>query len=114
MAKRLYSIEGKVIKVVDGDTLHIDLYLFPNLTMDTVKFRLEGINAEELKTKTPRAIKAKEVLTQLVFGREVIVEFTNTKSFDRFVGKVFLKKKNYEIDVCKYMLDTALVDEYTK
>ena len=112
--KRIYSIESKVTKIVDGDTIQVDMYVFPNLTYSNIRVRLEGINAEELKSKSERAYQAKQALEALLLNKNVIVEFNGLQSFNRYIGKVYLESDVGEVDVGKYLLDNKLVDVYVK
>jgi endonuclease YncB( thermonuclease family) len=110
--KRIYSPECKVTKVIDGDTIQVDMYLFPNLTYSNIRVRLDGINAEELKSKSERAYQAKQALEALILDKNVIVEFRGLQSFNRYIGKVYLESDVGEVDVSKYLLDNKLVDVY--
>jgi len=111
---KIYSIESKVTKIIDGDTIQVNMYVFPNLIYENIRVRLEGINAEELKSKSERAYKAKQALEALLLNKNVIVEFNGVQSFNRYIGKVYLESDVDELDVGKYLLDNKLVDVYIK
>jgi len=112
--QRIYSIESKVTKIIDGDTIQVDMYIFPNLTYSNIKVRLEGINADELKSKSERAYKAKQALEALILDKNVIVEFNGLQSFNRYIGKVYLESDIDDVDIAKYLLNNNLVDVYKK
>ncbi len=90
----LWHYRGKVVRVVDGDTLvvHLDLGL---RVYTEVSLRLAGINAPEMRqgTKEDRAAgsSARDYLaTLLPPGAEVYVRTHKDKqTFNRYVADVF-------------------------
>lgn len=77
------KIAGKVIRVSDGDTIAVlDEY------KSTYKIRFEGIDAPESKQDFGQ--KAKQSLSDLVFGKQVVVITSKVDKYGRFVGKVML------------------------
>ncbi|OHC72297.1 MAG: hypothetical protein A3H93_14440 [Rhodocyclales bacterium RIFCSPLOWO2_02_FULL_63_24] len=81
---RAETIEGRVVGVIDGDTLTI---------RDSGKVRhkvwLVGVDAPE--AKQPFGQAAKTHLTGLVFGRDVTVEWRQRDRYGRIVGKLMLQ-----------------------
>jgi len=79
---------AKVVGVADGDTVTV--------LIDCAKFempvRLSGIDAPE--KKMPFGDAAKKSLSELVFGREVIVDFEKRDKYGRLVGKVIVDGKD--------------------
>lgn len=75
------AVSGRVVGVTDGDTLIL-------LDADKArhKVRLHGIDAPE-KGQAFGA-KAKQALSDLVFGKEVIVAVTDVDRYERLVGRV--------------------------
>jgi endonuclease YncB( thermonuclease family) len=75
------TISGRVVGVTDGDTLTI---------LDTsdqqFKIRLSGIDAPE--KRQPFGNRAKESLSEMVFSKQVVVEFHKEDRYRRKVGKV--------------------------
>lgn len=78
------ELNGKVIKIVDGDTYDI---LFEDHT--TKRIRMEGIDAPE--KGMPFYKVAKDYLGKLCFGTEVRIEQTNKDRYGRTVAKTFLE-----------------------
>lgn len=76
-------IVGKVVALADGDTLTV-------LDADHVqhKIRLAGIDTPE--RKQPFGQRAKQHLSDLVFGRKVEVEAEKLDRYGRRVGKVLI------------------------
>lgn len=61
----LYTYRASLVKVVDGDTVDLDVSLGFYLTMQR-RFRLLGIDAPEMRVADPAGAQAKVALTQLI------------------------------------------------
>ncbi len=94
------AVVGKVVKVVDGDTIHV------YNSKDTYKIRLSGIDAPERGQAHGK--RAKEYLGQLVQGRQVIVIVESKDRYGRFVAKVNCNSQ----DVCAQMLKAGYAWHY--
>ena len=86
------AVVGKVVKVVDGDTLHV----YSN--KGTYKIRLSGIDAPERGQAYGK--RAKEHLEFLVAGKQVIAIVESKDRYGRYVASVKVQSK----DVCAEML----------
>lgn len=77
------TLSGKVVAVEDGDTLTV-------LTPDKqqVKVRLVEIDAPE--KDQPYGQKSKQSLSDMVFGKEVRVEWNKTDKYKRTLGRIFV------------------------
>ena len=76
------TIEGKVIKVADGDTVTI------LVNRQKHRIRLQGIDAPERKQTFGRA--SGRALSALVAGKRVRVEFDKRDRYGRIVGTVWV------------------------
>ncbi len=76
-------IHGRVVGVSDGDTVTV---IDANKTQH--KIRLSGIDAPEKAQAYGQ--KAKESLSDLVFGQKVDVEWNKQDRYGRIVGKIML------------------------
>jgi endonuclease YncB( thermonuclease family)/methylphosphotriester-DNA--protein-cysteine methyltransferase len=87
-------IEGKVIRVSDGDTIAV-------LDKDNKqhKIRFQGIDAPESKQAFGQA--SKENLSKMVFGKQVTVIWEKVDKYGRTVGKVLLDGKDVNIEQVK-------------
>jgi endonuclease YncB( thermonuclease family)/methylphosphotriester-DNA--protein-cysteine methyltransferase len=87
-------IEGKVIRVSDGDTIAV-------LDKDNKqhKIRFQGIDAPESKQAFGQA--SKENLSKMVFGKQVTVIWEKVDKYRRTVGKVLLDGKDVNIEQVK-------------
>lgn len=87
-----FGIEGKVVKVSDGDTIHV-------LTDENklIKVRLFGIDAPEKKQAYGQA--SRKYLSDLIAGKIVNVDIKSRDRYKRSIGIVYLDNKdiNYEM-----------------
>ena len=94
------AVVGKVVKVVDGDTLHI------YGDKGTYKIRLSGIDAPESGQAFGK--RAKEHLEYLVAGKQVIAIVESKDRYGRYVASVKVQSK----DVCAEMLTAGYAWHY--
>ncbi len=87
-------IEGKVVKVSDGDTITV-------LDKDNkqYKIRFQGIDAPESKQDFGQV--SKENLANMIFGRQVKVVWSKMDKYGRTVGKVLLDGRDINIEQIK-------------
>jgi len=137
------SIYGKVIRVIDGDTVRIrhaptgPLFssLLPprdappyqgKLSEHTISVRLYGVDAPETakfgNPGMPHAEDAKRAVSELVLGKIVRVKILRVDQYGRIVGRVqvrrgtFLSALNYTLplrDVSVFLGERGLVTLYT-
>jgi len=93
------TIEGKVIKVADGDTITV-----LDSNKEQHRIRLAGIDAPEKRQPFGNASRKK--LHELVAGKEVRVEFEKYDRYRRIVGKVLIGPP--DCPSCSKTLDTGL------
>ena len=93
----LADITGIVLKVVDGDTVHV---------MDEgnkrYKVRLLGIDAPELDQSY--GIESKDMLADLIMDKRVSIIYTKKDKYKRVLGQIFLD----EMDVNLAMIRSGL------
>lgn len=87
-------IEGKVVKVHDGDTVTL-------LDQNNKKMpiRLQGIDAPELKQAFGAA--AQENLSRMVLGKQVTIYWTKMDKYRRTVGTIMLDGRDMNIEQVK-------------
>lgn len=90
----MYEYKAVIVRVVDGDTVDIDIDLGFRITTRQ-RVRLAGINAPE--TSTPEGVTAKTFLAELIpVGTKVIVDSDKPGAGDkygRFLASIFLNGK---------------------
>ncbi|MCM8776060.1 MAG: DUF1016 N-terminal domain-containing protein [Candidatus Omnitrophica bacterium] len=90
-ADLLYTYEADVIRVVDGDTVWMKIYLEGHLSPPWVKekLRLRDIDAPELST--PEGKVAKQfVESQIKATERILITTTKPDKWDRYLSDVFL------------------------
>jgi micrococcal nuclease len=85
-------LPGRVVGVVDGDTIDV------KLASGMVRVRLHAIDAPE--RDQPRGATSKAALSRLVYGKEVGVEPIEQDRYDRLVARLWLG----ELDVNAEMI----------
>ncbi len=88
------TLTGKVVKVHDGDTIHV-------LQADNVreKIRLSGIDTPELGQPYGKA--ARKYLASFIAGKQVIIEWDKKDRYGRIVGKVLLDGSDINLELVK-------------
>lgn len=85
------TLTGKVVGVSDGDTITV---LDANKVQH--KIRLAGIDAPE--KKQPFGDRSKQHLSDLVFAKDVTVEWDKTDKYGRTIGKVIADGKDVNLE----------------
>jgi endonuclease YncB( thermonuclease family) len=91
--------EAKVIAVYDGDTITVR-------TDETIKIRLDGIDAPELKQPFGQA--SKQALSGLVFGQTVTIKPGKKDRYGRLLARVEIAGK----DASLTMVETGMAHWY--
>jgi endonuclease YncB( thermonuclease family) len=94
---------GNVIGVSDGDTITV-----LDKAKTQHKIRLVGIDAPE--KKQPFGQASKHSLSDMVFGKDVRVEWTKKDRYQRTLGKVLVEGK----DVCLEQVKRGMAWHYKK
>jgi len=76
-------LEGRVVGVADGDTITI-----LDNTNTQFKIRLAGIDAPE--KKQPFGNVSKKSLSDMVYGKQVTIDWNKQDRYGRMVGKVLI------------------------
>ena len=77
------EIKGKVVGVTDGDTIKV----LDDLDKGLFRIRLDKIDAPEKNQAFGQ--KSKQYLSNLVFGKQVIIRFREIDRYGRILGTVF-------------------------
>lgn len=84
-------IEGRVVKVSDGDTITV-----LDKENRQHKIRFQGIDAPESKQDFGQV--SKDNLATMIFGKEVKVVWSKTDKYGRTVGKILLDGRDINIE----------------
>lgn len=97
---------GQVIRVVDGDTVHVLLDIGFRIFRNT-KIRLAGINAPELNT--PEGPRVKKRLEELLpHNSNFIFDSLGDDKYGRDLGHILINGKS----VSNILLEEGLVKKY--
>ena len=88
------TLEGKVVKIADGDTLTILAS-----SSQQIKVRLAGIDTPE--RKQPFGNRAKQALAKLAFQKQALIEAETKDRYGRTVGVVFVDDLNVNHELVK-------------
>ncbi len=85
----LFNYRAEILKIVDGDTLWVKVYLRPAQWMKQ-KLRLRGLDC--LESKTPEGKAAKRFVEGLLAGAgSVAIHTTKPDKYDRYLADVFVR-----------------------
>ena len=106
MRAETQSLTGRVVGVHDGDSITV---LAPG--NDQLKVRLEGIDAPELKQ--PFSQQSKQALSDLVYGKAVVLRVTGKDRYRRTLAVVMVEGVNANLEMVKLGMAWRF-DKYTK
>lgn len=95
----MYQYKCKIVKVIDGDTVDIDIDLGFNVILSNQRVRLNGLDAPESRTTNPEEkprglLSKKKVEEKLAVGDWVKINTTksdnNDDKFGRTLGEFIL------------------------
>ena len=91
--------EGRVIKVIDGDTIWV------KSSNKHIKIRLSYIDAPELKQT--HGVRSKNFLTNLVLDKNVQIHATKKDRYNRHLGEVYIHTLKESVFVNAKMLKSG-------
>ena len=97
------QIKGKVIKITDGDT-----FVLLTDSKEQIKIRLHGIDAPE--KKQDYGTDSKNYLSNLVFKKDIIIEYKNRDRYGRRIGIAFME----DVNVNEKMLSEGMAWHFKK
>lgn len=96
-----HQLTGRVVAVADGDTITVlDAARHP------VKIRLSGIDAPE--KKQPYGTRARQHLSELVFGKVVEIDWQKHDRYGRIIGRVIAPEEHCAATICAMTVDAGL------
>lgn len=88
------TLYGRVVGVTDGDTVKV-----LDGSNQEHKIRLAGIDAPE--RKQPFGQRAKQHLSDLVYGKDVEVAWNKRDRYKRIVGKVIIRGRDANLEMVR-------------
>jgi micrococcal nuclease len=86
-------LTGRVIKVIDGDTIDVQLQSGP------IRIRFHGVDAPEKAQDHGR--EAAATLSRLIMGKDVQIEPFEQDRYDRLIGIIYLDKLNVNAELVR-------------
>ena len=118
----MYEYKVKVLKVIDGDTIDVDIDLGFNTTLTKKRIRLYGIDTPESRTRNKeekkRGLIAKEWLQNKIdpkhvgSSKDIILKSYEYGKYGRVIGELFIVSGSRKQSINKMMLAEGLVTEY--
>ena len=113
----MYEYKAIVVRVVDGDTVDVDIDLGFNTWLKKQRVRLVGIDAPETRTRDleekAAGMKTKEYVENFCsIGSEIILKThkDSTGKFGRILGEIY--KEGVELSLNQILLQEGLAEEY--
>lgn len=116
---RLYTFSANVLRVIDGDTLLVDVDCGFSVWIKQ-RLRLRGVDSPEINTA--RGIRAQAfVESMLAVTRSIVLATARTDKYDRYVADVYYAKKTQSAaetlenntDLNQELLDHGLAVSYS-
>lgn len=111
----LYQGPAKLVRVVDGDTIHAQFPIDnePNARVYKWKCRLAGIDADEIRTRDleekQRGLESKRCL-EAILKPDMMIQCTGLDAFGRVLVTIFIDNVN----INEYMLLNGKARIYTR
>lgn len=114
----LYNYKCKVLRVIDGDTVEVDVDLGFS-TWKKVTLRLDFIDAPEIRTKDleekAKGIEATEFLANLLLDNNpdavIYIQSNSVDDFGRSIAKIFTQEGD---NVNSILLESGFAKEWKK
>jgi len=87
----LFEYKAKVVKVVDGDTVDVEIDLGFNHKFKT-RLRLFGINTPELRgEERPKGLEAKNYVKERIYNKNIVIRTYKDKTgkYGRYLADIF-------------------------
>ena len=114
----MYQYKVSVVKVVDGDTLDVDIDLGFGMTYKKQRVRMMGIDTPESRTrdKVEKLFgkASKKHLKKLLESADSISLISHDKGkFGRILGEIYIHNDDAELNVNQKMIDDCHAVPYT-
>ena len=87
------SFSGEVVAIADGDTITV-------LTPERVQMKVRLAEIDTPERSQPYGTRARQIVSELVFRKQVEVRVQDIDRYGRFVGRVYVD----DLDVCAEMV----------
>lgn len=112
----MYEYKATVGRVIDGDTIIVDIDLGFHLTQHGMAIRLAGLDTPEIRgPERVHGLRYKEFVAKRLFpGKEVRLQVHKEGSFKRYVTDVYYKPYPPEVGVKERWLNEELREKLAR
>ncbi len=111
----VYEYQAKIVRVVDGDTVHAEVDLGFDIRF-TMKLRLMGINAPELRTDDGKSARDFLMRLLMVNGEyqtcTIRTEKDRTEKYGRYLATIFVPSGEFALNVNLEMIENGYAVPY--
>ena len=102
----MYTYKADVVKIIDGDTIDVNIHLGFDVILYKQRIRLMGIDTPESRTRNleekERGLLSKAyVENKCPVGSTIMIESLDRGKFGRILGEVFADGVNLNLMMCK-------------
>ena len=98
----MYEYKAKLVKIVDGDTVDVDIDLGFGMTYKKQRVRMMGIDTPESRTRDLEekfyGKQSKANLIKILDGKEVELVSHDKGKFGRILGELFIGGASYSVN----------------
>lgn len=93
-----YIYPATISRVIDGDTVVVEIKILPELISTNQRIRILGFNAEEIRgANRYRGLRQKRKAQNILpVGEEVTVRLTKHDSFGRWLGNICINDELFK------------------
>lgn len=104
----MYKYNAKVLRVIDGDTIDLDIDLGFDVSFKT-RVRLVGIDTPEKWHPYGKVVKA--FLKQEIEGKEVYINVTKKDKYGRYLAKIY-KSQSDSMSINNLLVSQGMAKAY--
>lgn len=103
LRKTYGSVVARVVRVHDGDTIIVDVPLWPSIVGEAIEVRMAHYDAPELRDPVNGALakKATERLTELLSGNQVLLKNLRRDKFFRLLADYYVDEQNLAVKLSR-------------
>lgn len=115
MQKTQYQYNAKVVKVYDGDTIHLEVDLGFGLKMLQARIRLARIDAKEISgVERPDGLLARDWLVNRIIDKDVIFQSIKdrTEKYGRYLAEIWIETDGEYVNVNDEMVAAGFASHW--
>ena len=105
-----------VLRVIDGDTVDVQVPVWGDRVIIRERIRLAGINAPEIHgPERPAGLRAKDWLSEQVTSGEVLLRTAAERGkYGRTLGVLLVRRDGKLVDLCAEMVKLGFAERYER